>query len=363
MAMGRDAHRQTAAPDADHDGSGRPAPPPAAGETPRRRRSGVAAGARRLIRAIRDSDEASVEEAVLRLSRSRRLFAPFALAASAVVMLFVGLKLLFSNWRLTLIQVLPAMWIWLAMYDLKAHVFYGKTYHVVSGPARIPIVLAAAAITAASFFLNAVFAFAIAKPGPPLIRPAFREARSHLAVILGSGAVVGICLGLSTGVLIRWGLWWFALSLSIVIAVMMVCYVAIPSRLIGMKATQSKRDKLAATAVGGVIGAVVCTPPYALGRVGLLMLGSRALLIPGLVVFLTGLTLQAGTTGAVKAIKMGAKFVSGYRPAAGKPPPASPVSSAPFPAAAPSPSAASPLPAQPAPAAPSAPAAPPAAGG
>ena len=69
---------------------------------------------------------------------------------------------------------------------------------------------------------------------------------------------------------------------SIVIAVMMVCYVAIPSRLIGMKATQSKRDKLAATAVGGVIGAVVCTPPYALGRVGLLMLGSRALLIPGL---------------------------------------------------------------------------------
>jgi hypothetical protein len=282
--------------------------------------------ARRLARAVLDSDEAAVEEAVLRLSRSRRLFAPLALAAGAVIILFDGVKLLFSNWRLTLIQVLPAMWIWAAMYDLKAHVLYGKTYHLVTGPARVAIVLAVTVITAASFFLNAVFAFAIAKPGPPLIRPAFRQARSHLAVVLGSGAVVGLCLGLSTVVLIHWGLWWFALTLSIVIGVMMVSYVAVPSRLIGVKTTRpgvSKRDKLTASAVGGVIGAVVCTPPYLLGRVGLLMLGSRALLIPGIVVFLTGLTLQAGTTSAVKAVKLGAKLVSGRQPPAGDRPPAS----------------------------------------
>jgi hypothetical protein len=275
---------------------------------------------RRLVRAIQDSDELAVEEAVLRLSRSRRLFAPLALAVGAFAMLFDGLKLLFSNWRLTLIQVLPAMWIWVAMFDLKAHVLYGKSYHVVTGPARIPIVLAITAITMASFFLNAVFAFAIAAHGPPLIRPAFREARSHLTVILGSGAVVGVCLGLSTGVLIRWGLWWFALSLSIVIAVMMVAYVAVPSRLIGIKTIHSQRDKLAASAMGGVIGAVVCTPPYVLGRVGLLMLGSRALFIPGIVVFLAGLTLQAGTTSAVKAVKMGARLIPGRQPATGSTP-------------------------------------------
>ena len=175
MAVDRDAHR---------DEPGRAAfPPPAPGttEAPAEQRVVVAARVRWLIRAIRDSDDAAVEEAVLRLSRSRRLFAPLALAVGAVVTLFEGLKLLFANWRLTLIQVLPAMWIWAAMYDLKAHVFYGKTYHVVQGPARIPIVLAITAITMASFFLNAVFAFAIAQPGLPLIRPAFREARSHRA--------------------------------------------------------------------------------------------------------------------------------------------------------------------------------------
>jgi hypothetical protein len=127
-------------------------------------------------------------------------------------------------------------------------------------------------------------------------------------------------------VLIHWGLWWFALALSIVIGVMMVCYVAVPSRLIGIKASRSgysKRDKLTATAVGGVIGAVVCTPPYLLGRIGLLMLGVRALLIPGIVVFLIGLTLQAGTTSAVKAVKLGAKLVSGREPGAGDRPPVS----------------------------------------
>ena len=320
--MGWDADQQAAAPPADRDGAG----PRAAAEAPgvggegSGRLAAAVARARRLAQAILDSDEATVEDAVLRLSRSRRLFAPLALAVGAVIILFDGVKLLFSNWRLTLIQILPAMWIWAAMYDLKAHVLYGRTYHVVTGPARAAIVLAITAITAASFFLNAVFAFAIATPGPPQIRPAFHQARSHLAIVLGSGAAVGLGLGLSTVVLLHWGLWWFALALSIVIGVMMVCYVAVPARLIGVKPNRSghsKRDKLTATAVGGVVGAVVCTPPYLLGRVGLLMLGSKALFIPGLVVFLTGLTLQAGTTSAVKAVKLGAKLVSGRQPAAG----------------------------------------------
>ena len=110
-------------------------------------------------------------------------------------MLFEGVKLLFTNWRLTLIQVLPAMWIWAAMLDLKAHVLHGRTFHVLTGPVVIPLVLAVAAITAASFYLNAVFAYAIAGPGPPQIRPAFSQARSHLAVVLGSGAAVGLLLG------------------------------------------------------------------------------------------------------------------------------------------------------------------------
>ena len=289
---------------------------PADGEPPRSRRDAWRARVTRMISAIRDDDLAAMQEGVLRLSRSRRWLAPLALAVGALAMLFEGVKLLFTNWRLTLIQVLPAMWIWAAMVDLKAHLLHGKSFHVLTGPVLIPIVLAVAAITAASFFLNAVFAFAIAGPGPPVIRPAFTQARSHLPVVLGWGTAVGVCLGLATAVFTRWGLRWFTLSLGIVIGVMMVCYVAVPARLIGVKSTHSTRDKLTATAVGGAIGAVVCTPPYVLGRVGLIMLGSHSLFIPGCVLLAIGLILQAGATGAVKAVKMSAKLIAGHEQSA-----------------------------------------------
>jgi hypothetical protein len=274
------------------------------------RRDRWSARSRRFIRVIRESDEAQLEDAVLELSRSRRWLAPLALAVGAFAMLFDGVKLLATNWRLTLVQVLPAMWIWAAMVDLKAHLLHGDSLHVLRGPVLIPVVLAITAITMASFYLNAVFAFAIVKPGRPEIRPAFTQARSHLGIVLGSGAAVGVCLGLSTAVLSRWGTWWFAISLSVVIAVMMVCYVAVPGRLVGIKSTRSKRDKLTATVVGGVIGAVVCTPPYLLGRIGLIMLGSHTFFIPGVILIAIGLTLQAGATGAVKTIKVSAKLVS-----------------------------------------------------
>jgi hypothetical protein len=299
-------------PSADEVPSG--SPPPGSGRRKQRRHI-TRADVGRFIHAVRNTDEAVLDDTVIRLSRSRWWLGPLALAMGALAMLFEGVKLLFTNWRLTLIQVLPAMWIWAAMYDLKAHVLRGKTFHTLTGPAvLIPVVLGIAAITAAGYYLNAVFAFAIIQPGRPQIRPAFSRARPHLRIVLGSGFAVGICLGLSTVVVDRWGVRWFGLSLGAVVGVMMISYVAVPSRLIGIKSTHSRRDKLTASAVGGAVGAVVCTPPYVLGRVGLLMLGSHLLFVPGIVVFAVGLTLMAGATGAVKAVKMSAKLVSGHNP-------------------------------------------------
>jgi hypothetical protein len=226
-------------------------------------------------------------------------------------MLFQGLKLLFANWRLTLVQVLPAMWIWVAMIDLKAHILHGHSFHVLRGWVLIPLILAIAGITAASFYLNAVFAFAISRHGGKEIRPAFAEARVHLKVVLAWGLGIGLMLGFATMITSRWGRWPFTIAMSIVIAIMMICYLAVPARLIGIspQANLSRRDKLTATAIGGALGAVVCSPPYLLGRLGILLLGS--FFVPGLILLIIGLTLQAGATSAVKSIKMSAKLVSG----------------------------------------------------
>jgi hypothetical protein len=128
------------------------------------------------VRAIRDDDQVAID-AILRLSRSRRMFAPLALLVGAFAMLLEGVRLLLTNWRLTLVQVLPAMWVWLAMYDLKAHVLHGKSFNVVRGPVLIPLNLLIVALTVAAFFLNAAFAYAITRPPPPAVAPAVQEAR------------------------------------------------------------------------------------------------------------------------------------------------------------------------------------------
>ena len=87
----------------------------------------------------------------------------------------------------------------------------------------------------------------------------------------------------------------------------MFAYVALPSRLLGLRSEQSRRDKLSAAAVGGAIGAVICSPPYALGRIAILMLGSHTLRYLAMLLLIIAVILQTGATSAVKAVKMSAE--------------------------------------------------------
>ena len=102
---------------------------------------------------------------------------------------------------------------------------------------------------------------------------------------------------------------------------MMVCYVAVPARIVGMRtakpagtAQSGRAAKLAGAAVTGLFGVIVCTPPYAIARGGLALLGSSALFPLGVALLIIGLMLEAGATGAVKAIKVSAKLLAGRSP-------------------------------------------------
>lgn len=284
------------------------------------RRARLGAGIRRLVDAIDRSDDDEVERAVLHLSRRSRWLAPLALIVGAFMMLFQGLKLLLTNWRLTLVQIVPAMWIWLAMLDLKIHVLRGRQFNVLRGPVLVPLFLAVMALTAASFYLNGVFAFAVSKPGKPEIRPAFADANRHLGVISAWGLSIGFALAFSTLVVARWGYWSFAVSLGVVVGIMMLCYLTVPARMVGITKTSTTRSKdmLMSTVLAGVIGAVVCSPPYLLGRLGILMLGWRYLFWFGVAFIVVGVTLQTGVTSAVKAVKFSAKLIG--TPASSLPP-------------------------------------------
>lgn len=279
------------------------------------RRGRVAARIRNLVDAINRSDEAAVERAVLELSRRRRLLAPLAMVVGAFMMLFGGLKLLITNWRLTLVQIVPAMWIWLAMLNLKIHLFRGRQFNVIRGPVLVPLVLAVIVLTAASFYLNGVFAFAVSNPGKPEIRPAFKEANHHLHVIGFWGCSIGFALAFSSLVVTRWGSRPFVICQSIVVGIMMLVYLTVPARMVGIETTRkiNSKDKLAATVMAGALGAVVCSPPYMLGRFGILMLGWPYLFWLGVAFIVVGVLLQTGVTSAVKAVKFSAKLVGNPR--------------------------------------------------
>jgi hypothetical protein len=135
------------------------------------------------------------------------------------------------------------------------------------------------------------------------------------------GCGVGLLLSYSALIVARWSHWRFVVAQSVVVGIMMVCYLSVPARLVGIKQTGSRRDKLAATAVGGAVGAAVCSPPYMLGRLGILMLGWGSVLFWfGIIFIVIGAALQTGATSAVKAVKMSAKLV-GSPAATGSDPP------------------------------------------
>jgi hypothetical protein len=256
------------------------------------------------------SDDATIAREFHRLTRSHRALAPLAFTFTALSMLIDGLRLLISNRRLLFISIPGAAWIWLSMYDLKAHVLHGRSLRVVKGPVLIPFAIAIVAITIACFYLNAVFAFAVEGPRPPDLRRAFARARANTKPVLVAGSLVGFLLAFATLVSPRWGHPWFTLALSIVVGVLMVSYVAVPARLIGARSDAPRRDRLTASVMSTVIGTTVCTPPYLVLRLGILMLGSKVLFIPGIVLLVVGATLQAGATGAVRAIKLNAALSS-----------------------------------------------------
>jgi hypothetical protein len=265
----------------------------------------------RLVLAVRDAEPADVEAASRQLGRSRRWLAPLAYVAGALALLVDGVKLLIANWRLSLVELVPALWIWITTWNLKAHFFRGRSLAFIHGPAAVGVAVAAVIVTVVSFWCNAVFAFAVDRPPPPRLVPAFAEARRHSGYLTAWGVGVGVAYALATVYAARAGLGWYGVALGIVLAVMITTFVSVPANLIAARHRQSLRDRVATGAVGGALSAVVLSPGFLLNRVGLLMVGVRPLVIPGVVLFSVGAALQAAGVSTVKAVKLSTKLGGG----------------------------------------------------
>ena len=282
-----------------------------AGAEPRSRRRATLDDLIRWTRAVADATPATIESTARQFGESRVYLAPVAWAAGTLVLLVRGVKLLILNWRLTLIQVLPALWIWLAMWDLKEHALRSAPFRDITGAAVVVIVLFTIAISIAAFWCNTVFAFAIDAP-PPHIRPAIRETNAHLVRIVLAGTAVGALLAFAIAIVPRINTKWvYVGTLGGVLGIMVISFVAVPARIIGRKPQKlPPKQAFGRTATGWALSGVAMAPGFILDRIGLILLGISGLHILGFVLLSLGTALYAAGMSSVKAVKMSIKFAT-----------------------------------------------------
>jgi hypothetical protein len=272
------------------------------------RRAEALARLRWFVRSLEEGDESMVEE-VLRLSSSRRLFAPLAYLVGAFAMLFEGLRRLLHDWRVLPLELLPAVWLWLTMYDLRLHVLRGSSFHSADEADLVAVSVLIVAVTMTALFLNVVFAFAVTAETGVTVSAAIGAARRRGRPIALVGLVVGCLLAASMTVGASLPRAWFTACLGVSVGLLMVVYLSLPSRLLGVDVRRPRRDRLAASAIGATLSALVTAPFYLVSRLGLLMLGSTVLAVPGYLLLTAGVVLQAGGVGAVRAIRMSTALV------------------------------------------------------
>jgi hypothetical protein len=280
---------------------------PEATDEPRRSKRDRVKG---LVVAIANADPGDIESASRQLGESRKFLAPVAWAAGTLVLLVQGIKLLFLNWRLSLVQLIPAAWVWLASWDLKQHLLHGRSFAHLTFPERAALVVAILALTIAAFWCNTVFAFAIDGPPPPRIRPAWQRAREGRRQVLIWGLTVGGALAFATVVVPRLGrVWLFTVILTAVLVVMLISFVAVPARIIGVKTAKlAPREAVGRAAAGGTLSAVAMAPGFLLDRLGLILLGLHHFHIIGFIMLSIGTALYAAGMSSVKAVKLTMKL-------------------------------------------------------
>jgi hypothetical protein len=291
------------------------APPPDAAPSPEPAQSEVSGDASwrarlvRLTRAVADADPREIEAAVRQLGQSRRYLTPIGWAAGACVLLIRGIKLLVMNWRLSLIELVPAAWVWVVTWNLKRHTLRGAPFRELTVGGMVLLGVVAVGLTLIAIWCNTVFAFAV-DTHPPKVGPAVRRANADLPTIAGAALVLGLLLAFAAIVVPRIGpTWLYVVTLGGVLALMLINFVAVPARIIGVRRQRlPPRQAVGGLLAGGALSAVAMGPGFLLDRIGLILLGISGLHVLGLVLLSIGTALYAAGMSSVRAVKLSMKL-------------------------------------------------------
>lgn len=274
-------------------------------------------------RAVADADPDEIEAAATEFGRTRPYLAPVAWAAGTLVLVIRGIKLLFLNWRLTIVELIPAAWVWLVLVDLKRHRLRAEPLQHFTFQSLVTGLAIAVAASIAAFWFNTVFGFAITHRPKPKVGLAFRQARPFFGrcAVLGSAMGVIVALGLAIIPRIEDG-WLYWACLFGLYSFMLTCLVLVPARLLGVRKQRlPPKQTLGSWVTGGALSAVAMTPGFVLDRIGIAMLSVPGFQVLGLLVLSAGTALYAAGLSSVRAIKLSMKLEPLMHEGAHHPPP------------------------------------------
>ena len=251
--------------------------------------------------AVRSTDPAQVETALKDLGGRRRWLAPLVYAAGTVAVVFDGVLVLLRNWRLTLLQLVPAVWIWVMTWNMKHHLVSKPTF---STGEVIPIAVGVLLAAQVAYWCNATFAYTMAQDGTGDIRDAFRKARPHWRLIGGLALLTGCAQACIWLLMPRLKSDWLWIALLLMFVVQVYLFIAIPCWLLGVRKTGSRGERTTQSLTTGVLSGVASMPGFLLNRIGWLLLGSGALTIVGGALVAVGAVLHVTASSSVRVVKL-----------------------------------------------------------
>jgi hypothetical protein len=263
-----------------------------------------AEAARRIVLHARSMSDDELLATIAELKVGHLLAGPLAFAAGAVLLVVHAVLLLFTNWRLIAVELLPAIWLATVLWDWRFHVLYGNELAELHGGWAI---LAAAFVvfaTIVSYACNVVFAY-VATGQAHTVRGGLRRTRRHRRLILVAGLAVGAFHAwVSVRGPIR-GLGTFAIGLGLVALANLYLYSALPAQALGMDRRRSNpKDLVTKTIALGAVSVVVSTPGITLAVIARLLLGIPVLRIVGFVVLAVAVLLQIAAASSSRAVSL-----------------------------------------------------------
>src|SRR3954447_1370953 len=230
------------------------------------------------VKAVADADPEQIEATARRLGASRRYLTPVAWVAGMLVLVVRGIKLLFTNWRLLLIELVPATWVWVTLWDLRREGLRAPPLRNVTVSDVLIAVAISSVLSIAALWCNCVFAFAISQRQARL-RPAIRRTWPHRWRLLVAGIAVGAgvaaCFALIPGID---NVWFYLGAVWGMYGIMLSSLVVMPAWVIGVQRRRfGPIETVQRWVTGWALAAVAMAPGFLVARFGGLLLDARRL--------------------------------------------------------------------------------------